>query len=78
MAAVTWTPITKMNEYRAYIIGQDGHIFRRIELICADDKVAKEQAKLLVASHDVELWQLDRQIEVFKHEGPRPPRANRG
>ncbi len=54
-----------MQEYRAYIIGPDGHIQQRIDLLCADDDAAKEQARQLVNGHDVELWQLDRQIATF-------------
>ena len=46
-----------MPEYRAYLIGPDGHIVKRIELVCADDETAKEQAKALVDGHDIELWQ---------------------
>jgi hypothetical protein len=56
-----------MNEYCAYIIGEDGHILRRVDLVCADDDAAKDQAKLLADGHDVELWQLNRQIAEFKH-----------
>lgn len=55
-----------MNEYRAYIMGADGHILNRIDLRCADDDDAKEQAKQLVDGHDVELWQLGRKIAEFK------------
>ena len=55
-----------MNEYRAYVMGWDGHILERIDLICADDDAAKERAKTLVDGHDVELWQLDRRIAEFK------------
>jgi hypothetical protein len=54
-----------MQEYRAYVIGPDGHIQERIDLLCADDDAAKEQARLLVNGHDVELWQLGRQIATF-------------
>ena len=42
-----------MPEYRAYMIGPDGHIIKRIELVC-DDEAAKQQAKALVDGHDVE------------------------
>jgi hypothetical protein len=56
-----------MAEYRAYIIGTDGHFFRAVELVCADDATAKEYAKQLVDGHDVELWQGDRKIEAFKN-----------
>ena len=43
-----------MQEYRAYLIGPDGHIFQRTDLVCADDEAAKESAKRLVNGHDVE------------------------
>jgi hypothetical protein len=54
-----------MQEYSAYIIGQDGHIQQRIDLRCADENAAKEQARKLANGHDVELWQRDRQIATF-------------
>jgi len=54
-----------MQEYRAYIIGPDGHIQERIDLLCADDNAAKERAQQLLNGHKVELWQLDRQIATF-------------
>ena len=59
-----------MNEYRAYLLGPDGHIQQRIDLFCADDDAAKEQARQLVDGHDVELWQLDRQIATFRVSKP--------
>ena len=57
-----------MPDYRAYIIGQEGHFIKLVELICIDDEQAKEYIKLflLVDGHDVELWQLDRLIDKFK------------
>jgi hypothetical protein len=57
-----------MAEYRAYIIGEDGHFLRAVKLICPDDETAKEYAQRLVNGHDVELWQLDRQIAKFGHK----------
>ena len=57
-----------MNEYRAYIIGPDGHILERIDLVCADDDAAKDRAKQLVDGHDVELWQFSRRIAELEHE----------
>jgi len=58
-----------MSEYQAYVIGEDGHIKQRIDLICADDDAAKERAKLLLDldGHDIELWQCDRKIATFVH-----------
>jgi hypothetical protein len=54
-----------MAEYRAYIVGGDGHFVRGIELLCPDDELAKEYAKNLVDGHDVELWKGDRPIAKF-------------
>ena len=55
-----------MQEYRAYLIGPDGHFVKRVELVCDDDEAAKEQAKALVDGYDVELWQEGRRITVFR------------
>ena len=34
-----------MEEYRAYVIGSDGHITSRIDIRCADEKEARRLAK---------------------------------
>ena len=60
-----------MQEYRAYIMGPDGHVQSRVDLRCSDESEAIERAKQLVDGHDVELWQLDRQIRTFKAQGQR-------
>ena len=57
--------ITEANEYRAYIIGPDGHIQRRIDLFCADDDAAKVRAKAMVDGHAIELWQEARKVAQF-------------
>jgi hypothetical protein len=49
-------------EYRAYIIGQDGHFYRAVNLDCADDADASEAAKKLADGNSVELWQRDRML----------------
>jgi hypothetical protein len=54
-----------MPEYRAYIIGDDGHFFEAVPMVCADDVEAMEQAKRLANRNDVELWQRDRKITTF-------------
>ena len=56
-----------MVQYRAYLIGSDGHFCDAVDLVCADDTEAIEKAKQLVNGHDVELWQLDRKIATLKH-----------
>jgi len=57
-----------MADYRAYILASDGRIAKAVELTCPDDEAAKEAAKQLVDGHDVELWQMGRKIETFKHK----------
>jgi hypothetical protein len=54
-----------MLEYRAYLIGRDGHIVHRVDMLCADDDAAKERALLLVDGYTVELWQGTRKVATF-------------
>ena len=54
-----------MPEYRAYLVGHDGHFREAVPLVCIDDDEAMKKAKLLVDGHDVELWQRDRKIATF-------------
>ncbi|MET4091644.1 hypothetical protein [Bradyrhizobium sp. S3.5.5] len=69
MAFLARIAVIEMIGYRAYVMGPDGHIRQRIDLLCQDDEAAKEQAEKLVDGHDIELWELDRRIAIFKHEG---------
>jgi len=62
---------TKTLDYRAYVIGPDGHVRQRFDLWCATEGEAKERAKQLVDGHDVELWHRDHRIATFRHDGPR-------
>ena len=57
-----------MQEYRAYIIGPDGRITSRVDLLCEDDEAAQKQANQLVDGHDVELWQFGRKVATFPHK----------
>ena len=63
-----------MQEYRAYIMGPNGHVQNRVDLRCHDDVEALRLAEQLVDGCDVELWQLDRKIETLRYAGPRPSR----
>jgi hypothetical protein len=54
-----------VTEYRVYIVGDDGHFLRAIQLDCPDDRAAIESAKQLIDGHDIELWQRDRRIARF-------------
>lgn len=58
----------QMHEYRAYLMGLDGHIERRIQLICEDETEARRRAKVSADGYDVELWLQDRKIAEFKSE----------
>ncbi|MHC4054141.1 hypothetical protein [Bradyrhizobium sp. 25ACV] len=60
-----------MQEYRAYLIDQAGHITGRIDLICEDEDAARHRAKQLVDGHAVELWCGKEKIERFDPP-PRP------
>jgi hypothetical protein len=61
-----------MRNYRAYILGGDGHIVHRVDLLgCENDELATHRASLLVDGHTVELWDGDRKIATF--EPPRSP-----
>jgi hypothetical protein len=56
-----------MLHYRAYLLDEHHRVICAANLYCADEQAAKERAKqLLIDANDVELWQLDRRIAVFK------------
>jgi hypothetical protein len=57
-----------MPEYRAYLVGHDGHFCEAVPLVCAEDDEAMKKAKQLVDGHDVELWQRDRKIATFERK----------
>jgi hypothetical protein len=40
--------------------------FGAVELVCSNKESAKEQAEQLVDGHDVELWEGERLIEIFR------------
>ncbi|WP_284265674.1 hypothetical protein [Bradyrhizobium iriomotense] len=54
-----------MEEYRANLLGPDGQITNRIDIICADEKTAREQAWQLAHDCAVELWRDDRMIAKY-------------
>jgi hypothetical protein len=57
-----------MADYRAYIVGSDGHFFNSVEVECTDDDTVVEKAEQLVDGHDVELWQRACKIATFEHK----------
>jgi hypothetical protein len=49
-----------MAEYRAYVIGDDGHFISFEGLVGENDVEAVAKAQRLVDAHDVELWSGER------------------
>jgi hypothetical protein len=54
-----------MEEYRAYLIGPDGLIVSRIDVLCEDEKTAIERARELADNCVVELWKGDRKVGEY-------------
>ena len=55
-----------MADYRAYIVGSNGH-FQDFKVVDAStDEDAVESARKLVDGHDIEVWHLDRKLAVLK------------
>jgi hypothetical protein len=61
-----------MRDYRAYILGIDGHRFVRVDEFSSnqtDDAAALSAAKQLVDGHDVELWDCGRLVARLSPDG---------
>jgi hypothetical protein len=56
----------RVQDYRVYVIGPDGHIIDRIDLVCAAEEDAIERARQVIDHHVIELWQGSRRIERFE------------
>jgi hypothetical protein len=55
-----------MMDYRAYTIGEDGHIVGSEAFEAVDDIAAIAHAVRFVESRDVEVWQGGRKVGVLK------------
>ena len=53
-----------MDEYKAFMLGPDGKIVSRIDLIC-DESTAREQAQQLADDCAVELWKGTQKIAEY-------------
>jgi len=61
-----------MRDYRAYILGIDGHRFVKVKDFASDqpdDVAALSAAKKLVDGHDVELWDCGRLVARLASSG---------
>ena len=55
-----------MPDYRAYIVGHDGHFIGVHEFAASDRSEAAKWALALVDGHSVELWEGHEQVGIFK------------
>jgi len=60
-----------MAEYRAFIVGHDGHFISFEGFACLSDDEAVAKAKRLVDGHDVELWSGERFVKRLRPEPPK-------
>jgi hypothetical protein len=61
-----------MQEYRAFILGPDGHVENRVDLRCNDEC---EAISLADSSSTATMWSFGSWISTSRHSGTRP-RAN--
>ena len=57
-----------MAEYRAYLVGDEGHIMGFEPLVCDDDGEAIEQANGLFEGAAIELWCGERLVTRISHK----------
>ena len=55
-----------MQQYCAFRIDGSGKVIETTELSCADDTEAKERTEALRDGNEIQLWQRDRLVAVFK------------
>lgn len=60
-----------MPDYRAFLVGRDGHFQKAIEFEAIDDVAAIKHARQYVDGHDVEIWQLGRRVTQLKSDKPK-------
>ena len=55
-----------MEDYRVFLIGPDGVITSRVDLVCENEEEARERAKQLAQGCTAELWQSTRKIAEYR------------
>jgi hypothetical protein len=58
--------VSSEGEYRAYVVGPDGHFLRSHTFVAVTDNAAFEHARNLVDGHDVALWSGARFVAKLK------------
>jgi hypothetical protein len=51
-----------MNIYRAYLMDENDHIVKRIDLDAQDDEMAIAKAKTFIDGKDIEVWHGSKKI----------------
>jgi hypothetical protein len=72
MGALARTGFAEVNEYRAYVVGIDGHFVSFEGFTSRSDDEAIARAKRLVDGHDIELWSGERFILRIDHKKTAP------
>jgi len=67
MVFVSRITVAKVNEYRAFTMGHDGHIKSSRAFVCESDDDATVWAKQLLDGHDIELWSGERFVIRLDH-----------
>jgi hypothetical protein len=55
-----------MQHYCAFRIDKSGKVVGTTDLSCADDTEAKRKTEELRDGHEIQLWQRDRLVAVYK------------
>jgi|SRR5665213_684360 len=66
MANISGPGVAAMSDYRAYRIGEDGHVASFRAFVCDSDTDAAVWAKQLFDGYDIELWSGDRLVARLK------------
>ena len=57
--------------YKAFLVDSSRHPICAAKLDCIDEQSARYRAEQMSSEHDVELWEGDRLIAVFRTPGER-------
>jgi hypothetical protein len=71
MADLAGFGVTKVSEYRAFIMGKDGHVANCRAFVCGNDADATVWAGQLAEADDIELWSGDRLVIRLASKGKR-------
>jgi len=60
----------RVPKYRAYLLGKNGQILRRLEFGAADDEAALQHVRDQSSQNGVEVWQGDRSVGAVSGKPP--------